>query len=472
MGDEVSKEHFTAGDYRRFEQRLDAEMVFVRELFAERAFDNHNRCLGYELELCLIDAQGAPAPNNQQVLDAADNPLFTNELARFNLEINGHAFGLTPDVFDRVEQDQMGLYSEIEQQANRLGLKAGLFGVLPSIRHQHLEPGQYMSDMHRYHLLNDRLMEMRGQPVRLNIYGEEHLITEREDVMLEALGTSLQVHWQLPFEQSVDAYHAALWASIMVVGASANSPLVLGHSCWHESRIVIFKQSVDTRNPQEIRDSIIPRVHLSKGYISSFLELFEDNAYYSPILPEVIDTPVGDLHHFNLHNGTIWRWVRPILGQRDGEYHLRLELRVAPSGPTLADSLANLVFYLGLVEGLRTTGNVALTQIPYATLEHEFYEVARHGLNTEIGWFNGRMGKVRDILLQQALPLAQKGINSLGISNAERWLDIIQQRVASGQTGAVWTRQHWIRHADSNRLVNDYLQHAATAEPVHRWPEP
>jgi hypothetical protein len=471
MGDEVSRENFSASDYRRFAERLDAEMAFVRELFANDAFDNSTNCLGYELELCLVKPDGSPAPGNREVLDATNNPLLTVELARYNLEINGHPFSLSSDVFERIEQDLDGLFAEVESQATRLNYQVGLFGVLPSVRSEHLDPAHFMSDLHRYHQLNDRLIEMRGQPVRVVIHGEEHLCAERNDVMLEALGTSLQVHLQVPYNHAVDAYHAALWASVLMVGVGANSPLVLGHSCWHESRIAIFKQSVDTRNPQEMRDSIVPRVHLSKGYIESFLELFEDNAYYSPILPELFDAPVDELRHFSLHNGTIWRWVRPILGKRDGGYHLRLELRVVPSGPTLVDSMANLVFYIGLVEGLRARGD-ELTRVLYPTLEHEFYEVARHGMNSEIGWFNGRMGAVQEIVLQQALPIAAGGIRALGIDHAERWLEVIRQRVESGQTGANWSRWHWAAHGDSNRLVRDYLANAASGEPVHRWPKP
>ena len=118
---------------------------------------------------------------------------------------------------------------------------------------------------------------------------------------------------------------------------------MLGKHCWQESRIAIFKQAVDTRNEREVQDAIIPRVHFGKGYIDSWLDLFEDNSYYSPILPEVKHVPTENLQHFNMHNGTIWRWIRPILGVEQDLYHLRLELRVTPSGPTQIDTMANMV---------------------------------------------------------------------------------------------------------------------------------
>ncbi len=470
MGDEVSKTHFKPEDYRRFSEKLDQETAFVRELFSQQRFDNATRKLGYELELCLLDPQGKPAPENQRVLEQADNRLFTYELARYNLEINGHAFALNSSVFEQIQKDLDLLYQQVLQVCTGFNIEPGLFGVLPSLEHEHLDPSQFMSDMFRYRLLNQQLISMRQQPVRVEIHGDDHLQVERSDVMLEALGTSLQVHLQIPFDDAVDCYHAALWSSMAMLAVSANSPLVLGKSCWQESRIAIFKQSVDTRNAQEIRDAIVPRVHLSKGYITSFLELFEDNAYYSPILPEVIDSALEDLHHFNLHNGTIWRWVRPILGyDKDRKYHLRLELRVAPSGPTLIDTVANMVFYIGLTEGLRLRPS-ELTRIPYSSLEQDFYQVARQGLDAEITWCNGKMGSMQQILLNDAIPAARAGLESLGIRHTQKWLDIIQQRSANAQTGARWIMNFWQKRPDTSALVMQYMQHARRNIPVHLWP--
>ena len=472
MGGEVSKDHFDESDYLLFQQRLEQEMLFVRQLFAEQRFDDQLRKLGYELELCLLDADGCPAPLNQEILDRADNPLFTYELAKFNLEINGNAFPVNEDVFTAIERDMNALYAQVVDAAAEYRVEPGLFGVLPSLDRQHLNVERFMSSMYRYRLLDERLMKMRDRPVHLDIHGEDHLSIDKNDVMLEALGTSLQMHIQVPFSEAVDSYHASLWASMAVVGACANSPLVLGKNCWQESRIAIFKQAVDTRNIQEVHDAIIPRVHFGKGYIQSWLELFEDNAYYSPILPEVIDCPTEKLHHFNLHNGTIWRWVRPILGQHgDNAYHLRLELRVTPAGPTLIDTMANLVFYIGLTEGLKNKPE-SLTSIPFEVLEQDFYQVARLGLEARVSWCHGEIGTIQQILLDYAIPVARQGIQQLGVVNSDHYLDIIEQRVRSGQTGSRWIVQFWHHNPDGAALVRRYLELARTNTPVHLWPEP
>jgi gamma-glutamyl:cysteine ligase YbdK (ATP-grasp superfamily) len=472
MGEEIQKEHFEQADYDRFQQRLEEETEWLRSLFAKRAFDNSSRMLGYELELCLADRDGNPSRINTHVIEAASNPLFTTELARFNMEINGNVFPYQGNVFNQIEADLAQLYKQAEDAAADFDSQIGLFGVFPSVTEEHLDPQNYMTELHRYNLLSQKLLNMRGRPVKLHLDGEEQLSIEKHDVMLEALATSLQIHIQVPFDEIVPTYHAGLWSSMLVLAATANSPLVLGKSCWQESRIGIFKQSVDTRNPQEIEDRIIPRVHFGKGYIKSLLDLFEDNFYYSPILPEVRDRPVEDLHHLALHNGTIWRWVRPIIARnKDSSYHLRLELRVVPSGPTLIDTIANLVFYIGLTEGLKTLGD-QLTEVPFTTLESDFYRAAREGLNTQVHWPDGEQADLKKILLERALPLAREALNAAGIKDSGRWLDIIEARVSSGATGASWISAHWKEYGDSARLVCDYIKQANTNTPVHLWQGP
>ena len=472
MGEEIQRENFEQADYDRFEQKLVEETELLRRLFADRAFDNSSRKLGYELELCLADADGNPSRINTQVIEAAANPMFTTELARFNMEINGNVFAYEADVFDRIEKDLAALFAEAETAAADLGSQIGMFGVFPSVTEAHLEPGEYMTELHRYNLLNRQLLDMRGQPIRLHLDGDDELEIEKHDVMLEALATSLQIHTQVPYDEIVPTYHAGLWSSMMILGATANSPLVLGRCCWQESRIGIFKQSVDTRNPKEIEDHIVPRVHFGKGYIESLLDLFEDNFYYSPILPEALDRPVEDLHHLCLHNGTIWRWVRPIIQRnKDDSYHLRLELRVVPSGPTLIDTVANTAFYVALTEGLKGLGE-QLTEVDFATLESDFYRAAREGLDTEVHWPDGSMMPMKTLLLERALPLARSALDEAGIRGGERWLDIMQARIEAGATGADWIRRHWKRHGDSARLVRDYIAQAKTNQPVHLWQDP
>ncbi len=470
MGEEIQQEQFEPADYDRFQERLEQETEIVRELFAEQAFDNRSRILGYELELCLVDAAGLPSRVNTDVIESTGNPLFTTELAKFNMEINGNPFAVSVDVLRQIRRDLEGLFAEAEAAAKKHATRIGMFGVLPSLAREHLTPHGYMTELHRYHQLNSQLLTMRGKPVHLHLEGQDILDVEQADVMLEALATSLQIHMQVPFDEIVPSYNAALWSSMLVIAATANAPLVLGKRCWQESRIGIFKQAVDTRNPDEIRDHVVPRVHFGKRYIESLLELFEDNFYYSPILPEVLDKPAADLHHLSLHNGTIWRWVRPIVDRnKNGDYHLRLELRVVPAGPTLIDTLANLAFYVGLTEGLKALPEAEIRQVPFETLEADFYRAARDGLGTQVHWLDGKLQPLAPLLLEKAIPLAREGLKQLGIDDRDDWLGIVAARVERGATGAQWILRHWQQHGDAARLVCDYIDRAQQNLPVHEW---
>jgi len=471
MGDEVQQEHFEKADFKRFQKRLDAEMDYVRGLFHQNKFDKKTRKLGYELEVCLLNKSGQPSPVNSEVLAACNNSLFTSELAQFNLEINGNPFNLQSDVFHQIEADLTHWLSQASVNASDFGSQLGLFGILPSITEAHLDADIYMSKLHRYKLLSEILMQMHGGPINIELEGKEKLNIRKNDIMLEALGTSFQVHLQMPFDEAADSYNAALWASMVVLASSANSPMLLGKQCWQESRIGLFEQSVDTRSEQEIKDHIVPRVHFAKGFIKSMLELFEDMTYYDPILPEVVDTPIEKLHHFKMHNGTIWRWVRPILDKNsDGQYHLRLELRVLPSGPTVIDTIANMAFFIGLIEGLRLKAG-ELTKANFSQLESDFYQSAKAGLDSKVHWIDNQQYDMKVLILDQAIPLALSGLKQLGISKPSFWLDIIRGRVSNEQTGARWIELQWQRCHKADELVNRYLQLARENQPVHLWPK-
>ena len=137
MGEEIQKENFARADYDRFQQRLEQETELVRSLFAREAFDNESRMLGYELELCLADANGQPSKNNIDIIEATGNPLFTSELAKFNMEINGNPFPYAGDVFNRVEADLNDLFAQALRAADSFDTHIGMFGVFPSVTLEH-----------------------------------------------------------------------------------------------------------------------------------------------------------------------------------------------------------------------------------------------------------------------------------------------------------------------------------------------
>ncbi len=471
MGSEISHREFTKEDFIAFEKALLNEHKYVKTLFEKGSelFSDKYR-IGYELEVCILTDTNDPNPINKKILDDIDSPLFTNELAKYDLEINGNVFDLHDDAPENLGKDLFSLWKQAQDSAKKFDAKVGLFGVLPSLELEHFSKELYQSDMHRYTLVSQRIKELRHESVKIKFSGEDEISLQKDDVMLEALGTSLQIHLQIPFDKSVEYYHAALLASVVLLGFGANSPLVLGKRAWHESRIAIFEQSVDTRNKQQRDHGEETRVHFAHGYIESWLDLFEQNKMFKIIFADVKNKPESDLHHFNLHNGTIWRWIRPILDRdKEGKHTLRLELRALPSGPTLIDTQVNIWFFIGLIQGL-VKSKTDLRKTPFETLKDDFYTVAKMGLNTEFHEpITAKKVSLKKWILNDGLRLTKMGLDSFDINNADKYLDIIKQRTSSEQNGASWQLEHFKKFNSIAKLMEDYMKNSEQNIPVHKW---
>jgi len=471
MGAEISKREFTEQDFITFKKAWLSELEYVKALFdkGSEIFSNKFR-IGYELEACILNSSNLPEPINKKILDDIISPLFTNELAKYDLEINGNIFELDGEAPKKLDKDLRLLWQQAQDSAKKFNAKLGLFGVLPSLKFEHFNQALYQSDMHRYTLVSQRMKELRHEPIKVLFHGEDEVSLQKDDVMLEALGTSLQVHFQIPFDEAVEYYHASLLASVVLLGFAANSPLVLGKKAWHESRIAIFEQSVDTRDKQRRDHGDETRVHFAHGYIDSWLDLFEQNKEFKIMFADIQNRPVSDLHHFNLHNGTIWRWIRPILDKdKDGKHTLRLELRVLPSGPTLIDIQTNIWFFIGLIQGLVRSG-INLSKIPFSKLKDDFYSVAKTGFESEFHEpKNAKKVSLKEWILNDGLELAKVGLDSFGIDDEDKYLNIIEQRTSNGQNGASWQLEHFKKFGNIPKLMEDYMKNSEQNIPVHKW---
>jgi len=465
MGEEIGAVGFTREDMARFAARLDEETALARALFAERMPSLAGHTLGFEIEAWIVDHNYFPAPINQALLEAIDHPLVVPELSRYNVELNCAPLALEGGVLDRAAGALSELWSKCNEVAHRLDANMVMIGTLPTVRDEDLTLAN-MSPLNRYYALNAEVLRRReGRPLRVDIAGRDHLVSEHRDVMLEAATTSFQVHLKAPADLAHLYYNASVAASGPVMAACGNAPFLFGKSLWEETRIPLFEQSV-----------VVPgakRVGMGSGYLSaSCLDAFEENRRDYPILlPMSFDDAPSALRHMRLHNGTIWRWNRPLIGfDDDGAPHLRIEHRILPAGPTIADMMANTAFYLGLARHLAASGGLGAGGLSHDDALRNFYAAARLGLDAELVWPGAGALRAERLLLDRLIPAARQGLADLGVDDSSGRLDLIATRVATRQTGAQWQRRALeARGGDIYEMMAAYCERQRSGAPVHQW---
>jgi gamma-glutamyl:cysteine ligase YbdK (ATP-grasp superfamily) len=475
MGDEIAHSNFQAADFRAFEQCLADETRLLGQWFRDKAFSDHVPVCGLELEAWLIDREALPAPRNQPFLEAMNNPLVVPELARFNVELNVEPQSLHGGALGRLQRDLQLTWDRCQRAAAGLDTRLVMIGILPSVSQAHLNLAN-MSELKRYRALNEQVLRLReGKPLKLEIHGREHLNVIHRDVMLESAATSLQLHLKVAVDDAVRYYNAAQIVAAPMVASAANSPYLFGRDLWDETRIPLFEQSVEVGGFAGASRGPLRRVSFGTGYAKETLfECFAENQQHFPVLlPIAYDARVGEMRHLRLHNGTIWRWNRPLIGfDSDGTPHLRIEHRVLPAGPTVIDSIASAAFFYGLVHALAVRDAAPENQLPFATARDNFYAAARDGLDAQITWLEGRRMPVQSLLLDQLIPLARFGLGLLDIDAGERdlYLGIVKQRIRNACTGCNWQRAWVARHGgDMQSLTEAYYERQQGGEPVHTW---
>jgi len=480
MGEEIQYGRFNKTDYQKFVARLKAETQRLKTLFDEQRFADSALMAGYELEAWLIDRQGKPLAINEQFLQAADNELLSPELAKFNVELNVDPEPLQGRVLSVFEARLNQLWSHCASTAGKLQAEILGIGILPTLDDSDLTL-KNISLMDRYRALNEQVLrQRRGMDIELNINGKEHLQVSHRDVMLEAAATSLQIHLQIPQQQAVRYFNAALILSAPMVAASANSPCLFGKRLWQETRIPVFEQAVPTGGYGGAASGPVHRVSFGTSYVrDSLFECFQENLEHYPVLlPVHYEDAEARLRHLRLHNGTIWRWNRPLIGfNEQGQPHLRLEHRVCASAPSNIDNIANIAFFYGLLQFYASMETPPETLMPFADAKHNFYRAAQLGLKYKTCWpvaghNRPKSQSLQKIILEQLLPEAETGLNCLGIDphEIEHYLGIIEQRISRNRTGSQWQLDFLDAHQDERtRLTLNYLNNQKSGQPVHTW---
>ncbi|MDM7860484.1 glutamate-cysteine ligase family protein [Alteromonas sp. ASW11-36] len=483
MGHSIHQQAFTADQYARFNQRLEDELCLLPEYLTNPALDREVSSIGAELELYLVDAEWLPTPKNQWLLDQRNNPLLQPELNRYNLEFNLAPVASAGKSLSALQQQldqEVALLRSLMMSKNA---RVVPIGILPTLTEYHLD-SEFLTDRPRYHVLAEQLAAMREGAFEVDINGQDHLQMRSNEVTLEGANTSFQVHLRVPQSRFVDIFNAAQLVTPLVLALAANSPIFMGKRLWHETRIALFKQSIDSRNHLDTPWRQPARVNFGQGWLrNSVYELFAENvALYPPLLPQMPDCDeLSKCKALQLHQGTIWAWNRPVL-DTGNDPHLRIEFRTLPAGPTNIDMIANTAVLIGLTLALSETVNQTIAKLPFQYAEFNFYRCAQAGLNAKVLWPQQHQHQLTERrvidVIADVLPLAADGLRSIGVDqqDIDRYLTVVERRLAAQQTGASWQLSMLERVDDSlspiaklAALVEQYTLNNITGYPVADW---
>lgn len=491
MGEKEVQLEVDEEELRVFTQALLRDVHALKRMLDTGSIETGIRRIGLEQEMFLVDEMFRPAPVAVEVLERITDPRITSEIGRFNLECNADPLLFGGDCLSQMEGELNSLLNTVSEATTTLGARPVLTGILPTLRKSDLTLDN-MVPAKRYHALNDALTRLRGGPYVLSIKGTDELRLTHDSVMLEACNASFQIHFQVGPEEFARMYNIALAATAPVLAAAVNSPLMLGRRLWHETRIAVFQQSVDTRQTMPEDREVAPRVSFGRDWVhDSVLEIFqEDISRFKVILGREIDEDpfaaleagrAPALKALQLFNSTVYRWNRACYGVGpDGAAHLRIENRVLPAGPTVLDEVSNAAFWFGLVSSLVNEGSDIREKMSFDAVRTNFVAAARHGLDAQLEWMNGETYTAQDLICGQLIPLAEIGLEAGGIDRADidRYLGTIRERVQLRRTGARWLLgslasmdQEGTLEERMAALVAAMVDRQDSGRPVHEWEE-
>ncbi|HEX7351089.1 glutamate--cysteine ligase [Brachybacterium sp.] len=495
MGREIGTTEYTRSQRTRYRRELRRNLDLF-ETFLDTAEFVDEGTVGVELEMNLARTDTmAPALISDLLLEDLDDEEYVHEIGRFNLEANlpvSHPHG---DGLRLLERELTEKVDRADAAAQARDARVIPIGHLPTITEELFAGDEWRAPGARYEALEKTVLEARGEEIYLSIEGEgkgRGLDVTFDSIAPESACTSMQLHLQVPPEQFSAAWNAAQAIAGPQVALAANSPFLLGRRLWHETRIPTFVQALDTRPPELATQGVRPRVWFGERWITSMFDLFEENVRLFPALipesrdmaeePLLTEGSSPRLHELMLHNGTVWRWNRPIYDPGTDVPHLRLENRLLPAGPTPADMAANAAFFYGILRSLVHERRPLWSRMSFEQAAEAFQQCARWGLEARVRW--PKVGRVRvaDLLQEQLIPQAMQGLRDLGADEPviERYSEILSERARTGRNGARWqidtVTSLELRGATRSEALAEMtrLYRAAVdiGEPVHAWQVP
>lgn len=448
---------------------------------------------GAELEMVLVDNTTLKPKNIAMdvINKMKKHKWLETEIAQFNLEINLTPREMCKGNFALMEKEIQSRLKTLDKVLDSEDASYVLTGILPTIQKFHLDM-ENLTPRKRYLMLLEALKQLHlNNDFELKIFGIDELFVKHDSPFLEAANTSWQVHLQVEASEYVKMYNIAQALAGASTAIGANSPLVFGKRLWHESRIAMFEQALDTRNTSEHMREQSTRVSFGKEWLNdSILDIYrEDIARFKVLLSSQAEQDswemiqkgkVPELHSLLVHNSTVYRWNRPQYGiSGNGKPHLRIENRVLPAGPTVPDMMANAVFWLGMMKGMASQVDDIRKYMEYSDLRDNFGRAARFGIQADFTWLKGKRIHVTELIKKELLPLAHEGLKECKVSDPDidNYLGIIKERVKKKTNGAIW-----ILNSFSNLIKNDIgkdealsvithsiMKNQKTNTPIHEW---
>ncbi len=449
MGDFRVRPILNNEDRRLFYEYIFEDLAAMEIMYRDSMFDPGCDTIGSEQEICLVNSDGFPTTSAIRILDDIDESRYTNELALFNLEINQDPRKLTKNCFSLIENDLVQLLDYGRGVASRHDTELLLAGILPTLTYKDLQ-FENMTPIKRYRTLSKALFDIRGENFEIYLQGVDDLNMQLESVLFEACNTSFQLHLQVNPRKFVDRHN---WSQLLagpVLSVSTNSPLLFGRELWAETRIALFKQSLDTRNSRNLLRKKLPRVYFGNGWLEgSPIELWKNDVMRFPLLISAENIPnsleqlqrgeIPDLRAVRMHNGTTYTWNRMCYGKEGAKPHLRIECRYLPAGPSPVDEIANFTYWIGLMHSMPEDMQAVITEIDFKEAKNNFIRAGRTGIDTILNW-NGKRYDVSTLTGDILLPMAKEGLKKLSVDeeDIDKYLSIIDRRVRKGKNGSSW----------------------------------
>ncbi len=485
--DEMQKQRFVRNllnDVRSFEYMLENDW-----------FEDDITRIGAEQEMCMVDTKTyKPASIAMQVMEAMkEYPWLETELARFNLETN-----LTPRVFadnslSLMEQELQHTQKVIREHLSGMNTKTILTGILPTLRKFDLEMHNLTPKPRYYALMESINRQLSKSAYELKLEGIDELHVKHSSPLLEACNTSFQVHLQIAPKDFVKYYNIAQALAAPIMAIAANSPMVFGRRLWHESRIALFQQALDTRASRNHMRESSPRVHFGKDWLdNSILEIHKDDiSRYRVLIAADIEEDslaliregkVPKLRALQVFNSTVYRWNRPCYGiSANGKPHLRIENRVLPSGPTVVDEMANAAFWLGAMVGMADSIDNIQEYVSFEDVRDNFLKAAKFGIDSKFNWFGDKKINACDLVLEELLPIAREGLKKRKVDeqDIDKYLGIIEERAKRHTNGARWQlraftelKKQATRDEAISIMTASIIKNQEQGIPVHEWKMP